>query len=171
MLNWDSGIVSLIMNKEYNQDVDELNQEALSFCKEYGVGYNNFTHLLSKGFVLAKVEPTDPDSPKVFAPKQMIEEVCSYFSEIILGLNEDNRLLRDRLVISPAKPPVVAKVSIEKKQQYDTLSRVSKGQLIYEGKSGGVTWRELGEKHGSSQPLMMAKKYALSRKLPFPPTA
>lgn len=170
MLNWDSGIVSLIMNQEYNQDVNELNQEALSFCKQFGIGYNNFTHLLSKGFVVAPLDPTDPESPRMFSPKEWVEDVRSYHDEVVSGLVKDNELLRSRLSSSPAKPPEAAKVAVMKKQ-YDTLSRVSKGQLIYESKSDGVTWRELGETHGSSQPLMMAKKYALSRKLPFPPTA
>jgi hypothetical protein len=154
------------MNQEYNQDVEEMNQEALNFCKEFGVGYNNYTHLLSKGFVLAKVEPTDPDSPELFAPQKMVEDVCLYFSQIIGGLVEDNKRLSAKLVSSPVKP---IKIAVEPKQR--NPDAMSKGQLIYEAKASGVTWKELGETHGSKQPLMSAKKYALSRKLPFPPTA
>ena len=154
------------MNQEFNQDVDEVNQGAVMFCKEFGVGFNNYVHLLTKGFVLAKVEPTDPDSPKLFAPQKMVEDVCSYFSEIIGGLVEDNKRLSAKLVSSPVKP---LKIAVEPRQR--NPDTISKGQLIYEAKSSGVTWKELGEMHGSKQPLMSAKKYALSRKLPFPPTA
>jgi hypothetical protein len=150
------------MSDEYNQDMDEINERAVSFCKEYGITPSNYTYLKTIGFNHVQVDPSDPDSPWVFAPASMVNEMFKYQMEIISGLVSDNKRLSLKLVNTPS-------VTVKRNNQGRGFASGSKGEFIYKDKKPGVTWRKLGEIYDCKNPLVSAKKYALSRGLPFPP--
>lgn len=152
------------MNDEYNQDQDEMNERAIAFCKEYNITQNYYTYLMTKGFNHVQVDPSDPDSPWLFGPASMINKLRDYHGDTISGLVNDNKKLSLRVTNTP-------NVIVKGNSKGRGFASGSKGEFIYKDKKQGVTWRELGDLYDCKNPLMSAKKYAISRKLPFPPTA